>query len=376
MTVMNGYEITDAEALRLAERFFFRRLHPLLSLGTASDRYKGWLGQIYTEELYHGRITGRAKRVGKKGFREEVLPVDSVREYFQHFKTLEIDYTFYAPLIENGAPTACHNTLRQYSTHLGPEDRVFLKAPRVFFARKLLRGNGYVPNENYLAAQPFISQFYKPARDLLGPNLKGIIFEQEYQRQSERAPAEKLAAGLDAFFSAIPPGIGRHVELRTQSYSCKPVRDVFEKHGVGQILSHWTWLPGLSAQFAKAGNRFITAGGEAVVRLIGRRALRGRLCEGLSLRPDRRGHGATGDGSADCRADARGYRKKRRAQHHYKQPRCRKCPVAGSNNYQGVPAAKKLKNHGSLLQKSTLCEFIHKAIGNLFIYPGFSGIDS
>ncbi len=251
-----------------ADGFFFRDVHPLVFIGTASDRYKGWLGQIYSEELYTGRIAGRAKKVGKKVFREEVLPVDSVREYFQHFRTLEIDFTFYAPLMEKGAPTHCFNTLRQYSARLGPEDRVFLKAPRMFFAQKIKQGNAYLANENYLALQPFISQFHKPAAELLGQNLKGIIFEQEYQRQSERMPAQELAERLDSFLGSIPAGCGCHVELRTQNYLCRAVREVLEKHGAGQVLSHWTWLPGLKAQFARAANRFVTAGGEAVVRLM------------------------------------------------------------------------------------------------------------
>ncbi|MGC8491509.1 MAG: DUF72 domain-containing protein [Syntrophobacteraceae bacterium] len=264
---MDEYELESKE-VQSAERFFFRQIHPKLSIGTASDRYKGWLGQIYTEELYRDRISSRAKKVGKNGFREEVLPVDSVREYFLHFRVLEIDYTFYAPLLQNGAPTPCCETLRQYARHLGPEDKVFLKAPQMFFAQKIRRKGGYVPNENYLASQPFLRQFYQPAAELLGQNLKGIIFEQEYQRQSERVPAEELAARLDTFFNAIPPNIGRHVELRTESYSCKAVRDVLEKHEAGQILSHWTWLPGLKAQFSRGGNRFLTSGGEAVVRLM------------------------------------------------------------------------------------------------------------
>ncbi|MDR3567945.1 MAG: DUF72 domain-containing protein [Syntrophobacteraceae bacterium] len=264
----NGCQPKDHTALQAAEKFFFRNIHPLISIGTASDRYKGWLGQIYTEELYKEQITCRTKKVGKSCFREQVLPVDSVREYFHHFSTLEIDFTFYAPLLENGSPTACHETLRQYSIHLGPEDRVFIKAPQMFFAQKLRRGNSYVPNENYLASEKYIRQFHEPATALLGSNLKGIIFEQEYQRQSERMPPEELASRLDVFFGAIPPGNGRHVELRTESYCCKAVREVFEKHGAGQILSHWTWLPSLKAQFVKAASRFITSGGQAVIRLM------------------------------------------------------------------------------------------------------------
>ena len=39
------------------KKFIFRHLHPQVKMGTASDRYAGWLGQIYTEERYHGRIS-------------------------------------------------------------------------------------------------------------------------------------------------------------------------------------------------------------------------------------------------------------------------------------------------------------------------------
>ncbi len=265
---MYGPGLTDDKVLQLTERFFFRDLHPLISIGTASDRYRGWIGQIYSEELYRNQITSRTNRVGKKSFREEVLPVDSVREYFQHFEVLEIDYTFYAPLIENGVPTPCANALKQYSIRMGPEDRVFLKAPQMFFAQKLRRGNGYSPNENYLASEAFTRQFYEPAIGILGPNLGGIIFEQEYQRQSERIPPAELSAQLDRFFGSIPHDDRYHVELRTEAYYCKPVIDVLRKHGAGQILSHWTWLPGLKTQFSKAGGNFVTAGRQAVIRLM------------------------------------------------------------------------------------------------------------
>ena len=60
------------------DKFRFRGLHPDIYLGTASDRYAGWLGQIYTPERYSGRITRRTNTVGGKAFVEEVLPVESV----------------------------------------------------------------------------------------------------------------------------------------------------------------------------------------------------------------------------------------------------------------------------------------------------------
>ncbi len=265
---MSEIGLIKDEILNSIDSYLFRHLHPLISIGTASDRYRGWIGQIYSEDLYKDRITSRTNRVGKKSFQEKVLPVDSVREYFQHFNILEIDYTFYAPLIENGVPTPCSKTLQQYSMQMGQEDKLFLKVPRMFFSQKLRRGKEYVPNENYLASEPFTRQFYEPAVRLLGEKLKGIIFEQEYQRQGERPSTVELASQLDRFFGSIPPDDRYHVELRTEAYISKPIIDVLRKHGAGQVLSHWTWLPNLKRQFSRAGSCFTTAGGQAVIRLM------------------------------------------------------------------------------------------------------------
>lgn len=75
-------------------------------MGTASDRYSGWVAQIYSEPRYQGRMVKRSKKIGGRSFEEVVLPVDSVREYFDHFEILELDYTFYSVLLDAaGEPT-------------------------------------------------------------------------------------------------------------------------------------------------------------------------------------------------------------------------------------------------------------------------------
>lgn len=47
------------------KKSLFRHLHPQVKMGTAGDRYAGWLGQIYTEKRYQGRIGRRTKVVGE-----------------------------------------------------------------------------------------------------------------------------------------------------------------------------------------------------------------------------------------------------------------------------------------------------------------------
>ncbi|MBC8392839.1 MAG: DUF72 domain-containing protein [Deltaproteobacteria bacterium] len=255
------------EKLSEIERFNFRNIHPQISLGTASDRYGGWIGQIYSEGRY--QITRRSKKIAEKVFLEEVLPVESVSEYFEHFSVLEIDFTFYRPLLDSALkPTPSYYVLRKYKTYLGENDGLILKVPQIISARKLQIGGKYTANPNFLNPQRFVDQFYNPALTLLGRSLKGFIFEQEYHVKNERVPADENVRHLDAFFDNIPADNRYHIELRTGAYLTRSYFQLLEKHGVGQIFSHWTWLPPLSKQFQKSSQRFFNRSGNVIIRLM------------------------------------------------------------------------------------------------------------
>ena len=244
-------------------------------MGTASDRYKGWIGQIYSGRLYEERINRRSKKIRGKTFVEEVLPVESVREYFRHFSILELDFTFYRPLLdEEGKATQNMHVLRKYTQYLNKDDRLILKVPQTVFAKKIWHRGSYVENENYLNPGTFTRQFYEPALGVSAAWLKGFIFEQEYQRKQDRSSSGTLAKELDNFFSSIPKDTRYHVEIRTESLLSKPVFTVLERHGIGQILSHWTWLPQLSRQFAMSGKKFMNRGKEGIIRLLTPRGMR------------------------------------------------------------------------------------------------------
>jgi uncharacterized protein YecE (DUF72 family) len=254
----------------LAPREFrFHGVHPGILFGTASDRYAGWIGQIYSEGRYEKEITRRAHKVGNKSFTEEVLPVESVKEYFTHFSLLEIDYTFYRPLLEqDGKPNQNFHVLKNYRHHMKEADLVLVKVPQAITARKLRRAAGFVENDAYLNPEVFIRQFYQPATETLGPCLNGFVFEQEYHPKNDRFPPAKLAEDLDEFFTKIPKDTRYHIELRTEAYWSGPVFEVLKKHGIGLVFSHWTWLPPLRKQFAKVNKNFFNSGKQVVIRLV------------------------------------------------------------------------------------------------------------
>jgi uncharacterized protein YecE (DUF72 family) len=140
--------------------------------------------------------------------------------------------------------------------------------PQLICARRIRQGGKFVENEAYLNPEIFTNQFYKPAVEILGPHLRGFIFEQEYQPKKERVEAEEMAKSLDTFFKAIPKDKRYHIEFRTEAYLSDAVFAILEKHGVGLVYSHWTWLPPLSKQLSKTKGRFFNSGGDSITRLM------------------------------------------------------------------------------------------------------------
>jgi hypothetical protein len=96
---------------------------------------------------------------------EEVLPVESVQEYFEHFSVLEIDFTFYSLLLgKDGTPTQNYKVLRRYREFMKEGDRLVLKMPQVISAQKIRRGGGYLENETCLDPKMFTNAFYALAK--------------------------------------------------------------------------------------------------------------------------------------------------------------------------------------------------------------------
>ena len=249
------------------DNFLFRNLHPQIKIGTASDRYAGWIGQIYSEGKY--KINYRSKSLRSKSFKEEVLPVESVKEFFEHFSVLEIDFTFYRSLLDKDLkPTPNFQILNNYKRYLGKNDRLILKVPQSVCAQRIRKGGKFVENPDYLNAKIFSRQFYEPANKILGDLAVGFVFEQEYRPKKDRQPPKEYAESLDGFFSNIPKDKRYHLETRTESYHMRAYFDVLTKHGIGHVLSHWTWLPSLRKQFLKSGKHFYNSGRQCVIRLM------------------------------------------------------------------------------------------------------------
>jgi uncharacterized protein YecE (DUF72 family) len=251
------------------DAYDFRGLHPHVRFGTASDRYGGWLGQIYPRARYADRVSTRSRKMDGQTFTERRVPIESVRDYFEHFEVLEIDFTFYRPLLEeDGEPGSNYHVLSNYADH-APENASFLlKAPQKFFARSLRRDGQFVDNPSFLEANRCVETFHEPALDILGDRLDGIIFQQEYQRVGDSPSPGENVEQLDDFFGALPATPQSHIELRSEHLLRGPYFDWLADRGLGHVFSHWTWLPPIRRQWAMTGERLTAENGQVVTRLL------------------------------------------------------------------------------------------------------------
>ena len=254
------------------ERFDFRTVHEKLLFGTASDRYAGWIGQIYSDR-WSSEVKKRSRTLGGQRFEEQTVPIASAEEYFEHFSVLEIDFTFYRALRGSaGAPSNNYFVLQQYADYSPENAKFVLKAPQDITARILRRGGGssvsYENNPRFLDRALFVDGFLIPAREILGSRLTGVIFEQEYQRKSSSPDPMFNIAELDSFFSEITSDVPIHLELRSPHLLIPSYYEWLKEKGLGYVFSHWTWLPSIRDQWKKSGKMFTSDSNDVICRLL------------------------------------------------------------------------------------------------------------
>ena len=252
---MNGPESANPHAL--VDAFDFRSVHPKLLFGTASDRYAGWIGQIYSDK-WDSQVKMRGRKLGGVKFEERTVPIATSEEYFEHFSVLEVDFTFYRALRGSvGTPSNNYFVLQQYADAAPENARFIIKAPQQVTARILRRGGAgkpsYEENDNFLNAELFQEGFLSPAREILGDRLNGVIFEQEYQRKANSPDPIQNVEELDRFFSTITDPTPIHLELRSPHLLVASYFKWLKESGLGFVFSHWTWLPPLREQPRPAG---------------------------------------------------------------------------------------------------------------------------
>ncbi|HWO57606.1 MAG TPA: DUF72 domain-containing protein [bacterium] len=249
--------------------FDFRHVPKGVHFATASDRYASWVGQIYSADQGY-KITKSRKQIKGEAFVEEKLPVRSVSEYFAHYGALEIDFTFYDFLLDReGNPSRNWAPLAEYAKYIPDDGMVVLKVPEGICATTRWNFAGgkrtAMANDTYLDPDAFTKRFYRPATEILGNRIAAFSFEKAYQRKDSCPPPEKNIESLREFFEAIPRDPRYHIEERTDRLKTEDYFVFLHEYGIGNVFSHWTWLPDLKRQWEQAGG---FTGSSVIIRLL------------------------------------------------------------------------------------------------------------
>jgi uncharacterized protein YecE (DUF72 family) len=199
-------------------------------IGTSSWKYEGWLGQIYTPELYSTR-----GHFSQKRFQAECLA-----EYAQTFPIVCGDFSFYQ------FPTP-EFWRRLFGS--APQGLQFaLKVPEEVTAEVFPKHARYGPragmrNQSYLNADALAAMFLDPLRPYAS-RIAVLIFEFG----TRGASAREFVDALDPFLSRLPEGFRYAVEVRNREYLQPGYFAALRARGVAHVLNSWTRMPSLTDQ--------------------------------------------------------------------------------------------------------------------------------
>jgi uncharacterized protein YecE (DUF72 family) len=176
----------------------------------------------------------------------ELKPAEFLETYARHFRTVEIDSTFYripsSPMVKGWRDRT-------------PQGFVFAaKVPKVVTHEKLL-------------SQEALSRFLKNM-ELLREKLGPLLFQFPYFNKNTFASRDQFDKLLRPFLSSLPNEFRFAIEIRNKNWISWDFLELLREHSIGFALLAQAWMPGIDT-LAKALN--MVTGDFCYVRFMGDR---------------------------------------------------------------------------------------------------------
>jgi uncharacterized protein YecE (DUF72 family) len=210
-----------------------------LKIGTCSWNYDSWVGLVYSEKSSHAA-----------GY---------LKEYSQHFNTVEIDSWFYKLPAE-------HEVL-SYLEEAGKDLTFFCKLSNVITLthhRSSSKDKPLQPNPDFLS--PALFEKYVSAIDRMIPRIDAIELEFEYLNKQKMPSLDTFLRKLDDFFSVIDNKIPLAVETRNGNYLQKDYFTLLNNWNVAHVFSEKQFMPHIYEVYENYGE-YLTD--QVVIRLLG-----------------------------------------------------------------------------------------------------------
>jgi uncharacterized protein YecE (DUF72 family) len=150
-------------------------------------------------------------------------PARYLSEYSRHFRTVEVDATFYR------APAA--STVDGWYARTPPGFLFAAKVPQAITHEKVLVG-----------CEEELGEFLR-VMDRLGEKLGPLLFQFKYFKKTEMPGVEAFLERLEPFVAALPAGYRFALEVRNRSWLVPPLLDTLRRRNVALALIDHPWMP-------------------------------------------------------------------------------------------------------------------------------------
>ncbi len=196
---------------------------PPLHIGTCSWKYDSWKGIVYSDQ------------VGK----------NHLKEYAQHYKTVEIDQWFWS--LFPGSPVALpkEKTVREYVDSVPADFRFAVKIPNsITLTHYYQKGRVELqPNPFFLSVELF-NEFLntlEPMKHLLGP----LMFQFEYLNRDKMASLAEFIKKFESFIGACPADYHYGIEIRNPNYLNKIYFEFLKANKLKHVFIQGYYMPSI-----------------------------------------------------------------------------------------------------------------------------------
>ena len=218
--------VVDREEIRALAA----RVPEQVLFGTSTWTYPGWTGLVYHRSYPKSAPSARM-----------------LEEYarFPLFRTVGIDSSFYRP----PSPATLAAYARALPQGFPCVSKVWEQITIHSYSGQRDGPRGKV-NPDYLNADLFLSEMYRPYQDHFRGHAGPFVFEF----QASMLKPEEFVNRVDDFFGKLPREGQYAVEVRNEEFLTPAYFAVLREHGVAHVFNSWTRMPTIGAQLELPGS--------------------------------------------------------------------------------------------------------------------------
>jgi uncharacterized protein YecE (DUF72 family) len=214
-------------------------------IGTCSWKYDSWRGIVYSE-------------LKEKNF---------LREYSQHFSTVEVDQWFWSLFTGDKVVLPNLNVVQEYADSV-PEDFIFsIKVPNsitLTHQYKKQKSDSLRVNPHFLSVE--VMQRFLELLVPLGSRIGPLNFQFEYLNKQKMSGVGAFVEKFGEFVAKLPAEFKYCIEIRNPNYLTKNYFDFLAETDLHHVFLHGYYMPPIFDVYKQFGAKISSL---TVIRLHG-----------------------------------------------------------------------------------------------------------